>query len=64
MLKLVKLVTARPTDWQPPPEYLMANVADTVTRILLGHASNASAENPGPTIYAQPTAATSTLSGD
>jgi UDP-N-acetylglucosamine 2-epimerase (non-hydrolysing) len=64
MLKLVKLVTARPTDWQPPPEYLMANVADTVTRILLGHASNASAENPGATNYAQPTAATSTLSGD
>ena len=63
MLKLVKLVTARPANWQPPPEYLITNVADTVTRILLGYAFNASAGNSDAT-HARPTAATSTLSGD
>jgi UDP-N-acetylglucosamine 2-epimerase (non-hydrolysing) len=36
ILKLVKLVTSRPASWQPPAEYLMANVAATVCRVVLG----------------------------
>lgn len=36
ILKLVKLVTERPTNWQVPPEYLMPDVAATVGRIVLG----------------------------
>jgi UDP-N-acetylglucosamine 2-epimerase (non-hydrolysing) len=37
ILRLVRLVTDRPANWQAPPEYLMNNVASTVTRIVLGH---------------------------
>jgi UDP-N-acetylglucosamine 2-epimerase (non-hydrolysing) len=36
MVRLVKLVTGQPTQWQAPPEYLMTNVAATVCRIVLG----------------------------
>ncbi len=36
ILRLVRLVTDRPANWQPPPEYLMTNVAATVTGIVLG----------------------------
>ncbi|MGC2745353.1 MAG: UDP-N-acetylglucosamine 2-epimerase (non-hydrolyzing) [Candidatus Angelobacter sp.] len=37
IIRLVKLVTERPANWQPPAEYLATNVAATVARILLGH---------------------------
>jgi UDP-N-acetylglucosamine 2-epimerase (non-hydrolysing) len=37
ILQLVRLVTERPANWQPPPEYLANNVAATVARIMLGH---------------------------
>lgn len=36
ILRLVKLVTNRSTNWHVPPEYLAENVADTVCRIVLG----------------------------
>ena len=36
MVRLVKLVTGRPAQWQAPPEYLMTNVAATSCRIVLG----------------------------
>jgi UDP-N-acetylglucosamine 2-epimerase (non-hydrolysing) len=32
----VTTVTTRPAEWTPPREYLQANVADTVCRIVLG----------------------------
>jgi len=44
ILRLVKLVTGRPADWQPPAEYLMTDVAATVARVVLGHSS---ADDPG-----------------
>lgn len=36
IVRLVKLVTERPPDWQPPAEYLVKNVAATVCRLVLG----------------------------
>lgn len=36
ILLLVDLVTASPTDWTPPWEYLVPRVAPTVARIVLG----------------------------
>ena len=33
----VSLVTSDPTPWDPPPEYLVGNVAETVRKLLLGH---------------------------
>ena len=38
----VELVTQRSRSWQPPTEYLVPNVAATVSRILLGHSLNSS----------------------
>ena len=35
--RMVDLATSLRGKWQPPPEYLSANVADTVCRILLGY---------------------------
>ena len=32
----VKTVLARGAEWNPPPEYLVKNVSETVTRIVLG----------------------------
>jgi len=37
ILTAVNFVTRRRGGWQPPPEYLAANVADTVCRIVLGY---------------------------
>jgi UDP-N-acetylglucosamine 2-epimerase (non-hydrolysing) len=36
ILRLVRLVTERPANWLPPPEYLMTDVAATVAGIVLG----------------------------
>jgi len=36
ILQMVKLVTSQPANWQPPSEYLTAQVAMTVCRIVLG----------------------------
>jgi UDP-N-acetylglucosamine 2-epimerase (non-hydrolysing) len=36
ILQMVNLVTSRPANWQPPGEYLAAQVAMTVCRIVLG----------------------------
>jgi UDP-N-acetylglucosamine 2-epimerase (non-hydrolysing) len=36
ILQMVNLVTSRPANWQPPCEYLAAQVAMTVCRIVLG----------------------------
>ena len=37
ILALVKQVTSQLTNWNPPPEYLRTNVAETVVRILTSH---------------------------
>lgn len=37
ILALVKQATSQPTNWNPPPEYLRTNVAETVVRILTSH---------------------------
>lgn len=39
ILALVDLVTGKPSNWQPPVEYMAAEVADTVCRILLSYRS-------------------------
>lgn len=39
ILKAVKIVTAERRSWQPPPEYLMPHVSNTVLRIVLGYCS-------------------------
>jgi UDP-N-acetylglucosamine 2-epimerase (non-hydrolysing) len=36
IVRLVKLVTERSPQWQPPPEYMVKNVAASVCRILVG----------------------------
>jgi UDP-N-acetylglucosamine 2-epimerase (non-hydrolysing) len=36
ILQMVNLVTSQPANWQPPGEYLAAQVAMTVCRIVLG----------------------------
>ena len=46
ILRLVRLVTDRPADWQPPAEYLMPNVSATVCRILLGLAHDSALPYP------------------
>ena len=37
ILELVGMVTSRRGQWQPPAEYLVGNVSDTVCRILLSY---------------------------
>lgn len=37
ILRLVKMVTGRKGGWQPPQEYLVGGVADTVCRIVLSY---------------------------
>ncbi|MEN6582536.1 MAG: UDP-N-acetylglucosamine 2-epimerase (non-hydrolyzing) [Armatimonadota bacterium] len=37
ILALVDLVTSKPSNWQPPVEYMAEEVADTVCRIMLSH---------------------------
>jgi UDP-N-acetylglucosamine 2-epimerase (non-hydrolysing) len=37
ILTAVKIVTTSQGNWQPPAEYLQPNVAETVTRIVLGY---------------------------
>ena len=36
IVRCVKTVLARGTEWNPPPEYLVKNVSETVVRIVLG----------------------------
>ncbi len=36
ILRAVELAISRPADWTPPTEYLATNVAQTVSKILLG----------------------------
>jgi UDP-N-acetylglucosamine 2-epimerase (non-hydrolysing) len=40
ILKAVEIVTRENKIWQPPPEYLVPHVADTVIRIILGFCSH------------------------
>jgi len=40
IVRLVRLVTEKPPNWEPPAEYLANNVAATVTRIMLGHSES------------------------
>jgi UDP-N-acetylglucosamine 2-epimerase (non-hydrolysing) len=35
--RLIRLVTSQEPSWQPPPEYLKKNVAETVARIFLSY---------------------------
>jgi UDP-N-acetylglucosamine 2-epimerase (non-hydrolysing) len=44
MLQAVEIVTAARRSWQPPAEYLMPHVSNTVLRILLGFCSQDVAE--------------------
>jgi UDP-N-acetylglucosamine 2-epimerase (non-hydrolysing) len=37
IVRTVKIVTQEPKSWQPPAEYLISNVADTVARIVLNY---------------------------
>lgn len=39
ILRTVELAIARPADWQPPREYMVTNVAQTVSKIVLGYSS-------------------------
>ena len=39
ILRSVEIVVAETTSWLPPREYLSPNVAETVTRIVLGYSS-------------------------
>jgi UDP-N-acetylglucosamine 2-epimerase (non-hydrolysing) len=36
VVRCVKTVLASPAEWEPPPEYLVKNVSETVARIVLG----------------------------
>jgi hypothetical protein len=36
-VEAVALVTSEDSDWNPPDEYLAANVAETVRRIVLSY---------------------------
>jgi UDP-N-acetylglucosamine 2-epimerase (non-hydrolysing) len=40
ILACVRTVLAQRQDWQPPAEYLVENVSDTVVKILLGYRLN------------------------
>lgn len=37
ILRAVELAIAQPANWQAPPEYLVENVAQTVSKIVLGY---------------------------
>jgi len=39
ILRCIELAATQTTNWNPPVEYLTANVAEIVTRIVLGHSS-------------------------
>ncbi len=39
ILRSVELAISQPADWTPPTEYLKENVAQTVSRIVLGYTS-------------------------
>ncbi len=39
ILKAVEMAISQPVNWQPPPEYLVENVAQTVSKIVLGYTS-------------------------
>ncbi|MCU1219053.1 MAG: UDP-N-acetylglucosamine 2-epimerase [Candidatus Angelobacter sp.] len=40
IVRLVRVVTEKPPNWEPPAEYLANNVSATVTRIMLGHSGS------------------------
>ncbi|MDQ3180670.1 MAG: UDP-N-acetylglucosamine 2-epimerase (non-hydrolyzing) [Acidobacteriota bacterium] len=39
MLRAVEIAISQPTNWNPPAEYLVENVAQTVSKIVLGYTS-------------------------
>lgn len=39
ILRAVELAISQPSNWQPPKEYLSENVAQTVSKIILGYTS-------------------------
>jgi UDP-N-acetylglucosamine 2-epimerase (non-hydrolysing) len=39
ILKSVELAISQPTNWKPPKEYLVENVSQTVSKIVLGYSS-------------------------
>ena len=57
IMRMVRLVTERLPDWQPPSEYLACNVADTVCKIVLGYAPAGDAEFEGAGPLPEPQAA-------
>jgi UDP-N-acetylglucosamine 2-epimerase (non-hydrolysing) len=38
IVSLTETVAGQPTDWQPPPEYLVRNVSSTIGRVVCGYA--------------------------
>ncbi len=45
ILQLVRMVTERAPSWQPPAEYMVDNVAETVCRIVLGFSDRSASGN-------------------
>ena len=39
IVRAVELAIGQPTGWQPPPEYTVSNVSQTVSKIVLGQLS-------------------------
>jgi len=39
ILNAATIALASPADWSPPPEYLVENVSQTVSKIVLGYSS-------------------------
>ena len=39
ILRAVRLAVAQPAEWNPPVEYLAANVSNTIAKIILGYTS-------------------------
>lgn len=39
MLRCVELAISQPASWTPPPEYMVANVSQTISKIVLGYTS-------------------------
>ena len=39
ILRCVELAISQPGSWSPPPEYVVSNVSQTVSKIVLGYTS-------------------------
>jgi UDP-N-acetylglucosamine 2-epimerase (non-hydrolysing) len=39
IIRSIELAISQPTNWTPPTEYMVENVAQTVSKIVLGYSS-------------------------